>query len=146
MATAYLTRASLIDLIGESTLSKAQVQLGSNVDAVIAATCAYVDGYVLPKVSGSLTPEAIAQVAPIVAELVFATLNANSPNPEITKRKDAAMRSLRDIAKGDFVLHSLPKVDDPATPGDESDEGGPACGSERRRMNATRRRYSSWDD
>lgn len=137
MATAYLDRAALADLVGSTSLENAELELGANVEAVIAAACATADGYVSKQVAMPPTPEAIAQVAPLVAELVFTALKANSSNAELTKRREIAMRTLRDIGNGAFALHTAPVVDDPATPDDESKPRGPACGSAPRRMTRT---------
>jgi hypothetical protein len=142
MATSYIDRDRLAALVGAKPLADAEQQMGANVDAVIAAACATADGYVRKQVAMPPSTEAIDQVAPIVAELVYTGLKANVPNPELTKRREMALRALRDIASGALVLHTTPTVDDPATPEDESAEAGPACGSAPRRM--TRTQLTDW--
>ena len=134
MPTPYIDRAKLADLVGSKSLQTAEQQLGANIEAVISAACATADGYVRKQVALPPTPEAISQVAPLVAELVFTALYANSTNAELTKRREAAMRALRDIASGALVLHTPQPVDDPATPEDESAGSGPAFGASPRRM------------
>lgn len=134
MPTSYIDRAKLTDLVGAKALQTAEQTLGANLDAVISAACATADGYVRKQVALPPTPEALEQVAPLVAELVYTALYANSTNPELTKRREAAMRALRDIASGALVLHTSPPVDDPSTPEDESAGSGPAFGASPRRM------------
>lgn len=128
MATQYLTRAQLEALLGTKILIQAEQQMQANVQAVLDACSAEADGYVGKQVTLPLTETATAQVAPIVAELVLARLHASGANELIQKRGDAALRKLRDIAGGLFVLHQAEQVDDPNTAEDES-LGGAAFGS-----------------
>lgn len=142
MATPYLDRDKLAALLGAPTLKTAEQSLGANLEAVIAATCARIDGYVRKQVTLPPTPDAIEQIAPLAAELVYLALTINNKDPENQKRRDTAERALRDIATGLVVLDTAPPVDDPATPEDESAEAGPACGSAPRRM--TRTQLTDW--
>lgn len=129
MATQYLTRAKLEALLGVKTITTAEQQMQANVQAVIDACSAEADGYVSKQVPLPLTATATEQVSPIVADLVLARLYANSQNELIQKRGDAAVKRLRDIADGLFVLHQDAPADDPNTPEDESALGSASCGS-----------------
>lgn len=133
MATQYLTRAGLEALVGVKILQTAEQQLQANVDAVIVAACAIADGYVRKQVALPPTAQAIEQVAPVVAELVLTSLYLSSSNPEMSKRREAAMKALRDIGAGLTTLHFEPGADDPSTPEDESSGSGAAFGAAPRR-------------
>lgn len=128
MATAYLDRAKLDGLIGADVVTAAEQATTASIDAVIAAQCALADGYVAAQVALPPSAVAIEQVAPTVAELVYCALYVNSGSQELTARRAAAIKSLQDIAKGLFKLHTDPVADDPATAEDESATGA-ACGA-----------------
>lgn len=132
--TPYLDRAGLDALLGTLTVAKAAAAMASDVDAMLISVCAMADGYVIRQL-GTLppAPAALAQVAPLVAEIVLSKLYAGTPNELIAKRGEAAMRALRDIAAGHFQLYRVAVADDPDTPDvDESLIGDAACGSGKR--------------
>ncbi len=134
MATSYITdRDHLASLLGAKTLEAAERALAlEDIGPVIASQNALADGYVQAQLSLPVSAEAQAQVAPIVAELVFTALYVNSTNEQITKRRDAALRTLRDIAAGTLKLAAPAPVDNPDTPEDEST--GIASGSASRQL------------
>lgn len=126
MPTPYLqSRADLEALLGTAVVASALSAGDADIERVIAGQCAVADGYVAAQIS--LPPSAIAQaqVAPIVADLVYCVLYADSGSETLVARKAAALRQLAAIASKPplFVLHQAPPVDDPATPCDESDTG-----------------------
>ena len=126
MPTPYLTKATLASLLGPAVLATAEADTTANIDAVIAAQCALADGYVAAQVS--LPPSALAQaqVAPVVAELVYCALYAASGSEALNARHKLAMAQLKDIAQGLVRLHVEPVLDDPATADDESATGAAA--------------------
>lgn len=131
MPTPYIPdRAALELILGVKTVEAAARTLDADIGVIIAGACSTADGYVLQQL-GELPPSnvAIAQVAPLVAELVLSRLYAGSPNELMAKRGEAAMRGLRDIANGIVRLHRDPVEDDPNTPEDESALGAAAAGS-----------------
>lgn len=132
MATPYITnRAHLEQVLGTAIVAQAVQVLGlADVQPVIDAQNALADGYVGKQVPLPPTAEAAAQVAPVVAELVLCALYVNNPSEVWQRRRDNAMRTLRDISTGAFKLHVPPVVDNPATPEDESSAA--ACGSSSR--------------
>lgn len=131
MPTPYIPdRAALELILGVKTVEAAARTLDADIGVIIAGACSTADGYVLQQL-GELPPSnvAIAQVAPLVAELVLSRLYAGSPNELMAKRGEAAMRGLRDIANGIVRLHRDPVEDDPNTPENESTLGDAAAGS-----------------
>lgn len=126
MATAYIDRTKLDALLGADTVARAEADTSANIDAVIASQCAFADGYVSKQVALPPSAQAIEQVAPIVADLVYCALYANAGGESIAKRKADAIKTLRDIAEGVLVLHVVAVADDPNTPEDESDTGAAA--------------------
>lgn len=137
MATPYLDRARLDALLGAGVVSVAEADAGANVDAVIAAMCAMADGYVGKQVALPPSAQAIEQVAPLVAELVYAALYASGGGETAIKRRSEALKALRDIAAGTLALHVEPVADDPNTDEDESAAGGAAFGSAKRLASRT---------
>lgn len=128
MATTYLDRAKLEAVFGTKLLDAALKQTTADLEAVIASQCALADGYVAAQVGLPPSATAIEQVAPIVADLVYAALYVQSGGEAQAARRVAAMKALQDIAKGVVVLHREPVADNPATVEDESATGA-ACGS-----------------
>lgn len=128
MPTAYLNRQKLDQLLGARTVADAIAQSEADIDSVIAAVSAIADGYVSGQLVLPLSPTAIEQVAPLVAELVYCALYSADGSETTAKRKAEAMKALRDISSGTFRLHSEPLPDDPATPENESLSGA-ACGA-----------------
>lgn len=128
MPTPYINRASLSALVGANVLERAEADTAADVDAVIAAVCAVADGYVASQVALPPSDLARAQVAPIVAELVICTLFANDQSDHTAKRRDSALKQLREIADSTVKLHVNAPVDDPATPEDERLSGASAFG------------------
>lgn len=126
MPTPYLTRATLADLLGAAVLATAEADTTANIDAVIAAQCSLADGYVGAQVALPPSPQAQAQVAPVVAELVYCALYAGAGSDAINARHKLAMQQLKDIAQGLVRLHVEPVQDDPATADDESATGAAA--------------------
>lgn len=143
MATAYITdRAHLVQLLGSATVDKAEKTLGIvELAPVIASQNALADGYVLAQTTSALTQAAIEQVSYLVAELVLTALYINNGNEQLTKRREAAIKSLRDIASGSFRLATAPVADDPATTEDESQDL--RFGSAPRQMDRTALGYGS---
>lgn len=134
MATPYIDRAGIEALLGVDAVAKAESDAGLNVAEVIEAQCAVADGYVAAQVALPPSAQAQAQVAPLVAELVYAALWAYSGAPNAETRRDAALRQLRDIASSPpkLLLHVEPMVDDPATEDDESGTGSASSAEPRK--------------
>lgn len=124
MATPYLDRAGLEALLGTGTVERIASDTDANIDAVIQAQCAVADGYVASQVTLPPNPLAMAQVAPIVAELVYCALYIGS-GLDVSPRRTAALKQLQDIAVKPprMVLFCPALVDDPATAADESNTG-----------------------
>lgn len=122
MPTAYLRdRDHLVSLIGAGSLQQATRALGlEDIEPVIDSQNALADGYVSAQVQLPPSAQAIEQVAPLVAELVYTALFLGNANEQVTKRREQALKALRDVATGTVRLHVEPVVDDPATPQDES--------------------------
>ena len=123
MTTEYLTRAALEQLLGAPTVVNALAASDADLAAVIAAQSAIADGYVARQTPLPLHASAIAQVAPVVAELVYCALYAQDASDTTAKRRSEAMKTLRDIAEGTLTLFTPPVADDPATAEDESYSG-----------------------
>lgn len=131
MATAYLDRAKLESLIGVLEVASAESASSADIAAVIESQCAMVDAYVSAQIALPPSATAIAQVAPIVADLVYCALYASGGSPELAARKNAALKQLRDISAKPpvMLLHIAPVLDDPLTPDTDESGTGAACGS-----------------
>lgn len=140
MATPYiLNRAHLEQFLGSALVAKAVQQLDlPDLQPVIDGQNALADGYVASQVSLPPSATAQAQVAPLVAELVLTACYVNNASEHQQARREAAFKTLREIASGTLKLHVEPVVDNPATPEDESLVGTAAFGASKR--------LTKWDE
>ena len=74
MPTPCLDRPKLNALIGEATVTRAEADNQLDINAVIEASCALVDSFAAAQVALPPSLTAQAQVAPLVAELVYCAL------------------------------------------------------------------------
>lgn len=131
MPTPYLDRAKLNALIGEATVTRAEADNQLDINAVIESNCALADGFVAAQVALPPSLTAQAQVAPLVAELVYCALMMMSGSEKVIERRTAVMRQLRGISMKppEMLLHVEAVADNPATPELDESGTGAACGS-----------------